>query len=294
MRKIFFTKLLLLTVPFLAFGQQGVKKTSAVKTDESIKVDGNLNETAWERAPEAGDFIQFAPDWGKPASMRTRVKILYDRNFVYFGFICEDPEPDKIVARVTKRDAEITTDDSVYVLVDTYHDRRNCYFFTTNMIGAQRDGRITENGRTKDENWDGIWKSAGQKTDFGWTVEIAVDLSCLKYKPGRNRNWGLNLGRSIPRLLEQSLWAGPVESTHKVSQYGDLEGLDLEKAEKKAQIIPHLISKAEEEEKSEFEGGLDARYAFSQMVSANLTFNPDFATVEADQEQGLGCAGPNL
>jgi len=286
MRKLFLTNLFfLLTIPLLAFGQQEVKKTSAVKTDEFIKVDGILNESAWERAPEAGDFIQFAPDWGKPSSVRTRVKILYDGSFVYFGFICEDPEPDKVVARVTKRDAEITTDDSAYVLIDTYHDRRNCYFFTTNMIGAQRDGRITENGRTKDENWDGIWKSAGQKTDFGWTVEIAVDLSCLKYKPGRNRTWGLNLGRSVPRLLEQSLWAGPLESTHKVSQYGDLEGLDLEKAEKKAQIIPHIISKAEEGEKSEFEGGLDARYAFSQMVSANLTVNPDFATIEADQEQ---------
>jgi len=285
MKKSLVVFLVLFLVSLPLFSQSEVKETTALKIDEVINVDGSLDEPAWEKAPEAGDFVQFSPERGKPPSVKTSVKILYDEKFIYFGFLCYDPQPEKIVARMTKRDDGVKADDSIYVMIDTYHDRRNCYFFATNLLGTQRDGRIAENGKTTDGTWDGIWKSAGQRTDFGWTVEIAVELSCLKYKPGRNRIWGLNLGRIVPRLLENDYWIGPVESPHKVSQYGDLKGLDLEKSEKKVQIIPHVISKVEEGTKSELEVGLDARYAFSQMVSGNLTVNPDFATVEADQEQ---------
>ncbi len=269
----------------LVFSQEEIKETFGLKIDESIKVDGFLDEPVWEKASEISDFIQFEPERGKPASLRATVKILYDENFIYFGFLCYDPQPEKIAARMTKRDAELHDDDAVAVFLDTFHDRRNCYFFLTNLLGTQLDGRIVENGRTRETTWDGIWKSSGQMTNFGWSAEIAIDLSCIKYEPGKNRTWGLNLGRPIPRVLEKSFWTGPLESPLKVSQYGVLKGLDLRKAEKRAQIIPHIISKLEQREKSEMEAGIDARYAFSQMVSGNLTVNPDFATVEADQEQ---------
>ncbi len=269
----------------LVFGQEETKEAFGLKIEESIKVDGFLNESAWGKAPEIGDFIQFEPERGKPASLKTIVKILYDENFIYFGFLCYEPQPERITARMTKRDTELTADDAAIVFLDTFHDRRNCYFFMTNLLGTQLDGRIAENGLRRDTTWDGIWKSAGQKTDFGWSAEIAIDFGSLKYEPGKNKTWGLNVGRTIPRVLEWSFWAGPLESSRKVSQYGVLNRLDLRKTEKKAQIIPHIISKLEEGEKSELEGGIDVRYAFSQMVSGNLTVNPDFATVEADQEK---------
>jgi hypothetical protein len=269
----------------LVLGENQAKKTLAIKIKEHVKIDGLLNELAWEKAPEAVEFIQFEPERGKPASVKTTVKILYNENFIYFGFFCFDPQPEKIAARITKRDEELSNDDAIVVFLDTFHDRRSCYYFKTNLLGTQADGRITENGRTTDSTWDGIWKSAGQKTDFGWSAEIAVALSSIKYEPGKNKTWGLSLGRGVPRRLELSYWIGPIESPHKVSQFGILKGLDLRKAEKEIQIIPHIISKLKEGEKSEIEGGLDVRYAFSQMVSGNLTLNPDFATVEADQEQ---------
>jgi len=283
-------KLSLLLVLFsfssiLIFGQEQKKEATALKITESIKIDGILNEQAWAKTQELNNFIQFEPERGKPAAFKTIVKILYDYNFLYIGFLCYDPEPEKIAARITKRDEELKNDDAVIVFLDTFHDRRNCYFFMTNLLGTQLDGRITENGRTREKTWDGIWKSAAQKTHFGWSAEIAIDLSCIKYEPGKNRTWGLNIGRPVPRILEKSYWVGPLESPQKVAQYGVLKGLDLRKASKKMQIIPHIISKLEEGEKSELEGGLDARYAFSQMVSGHLTINPDFATVEADQEQ---------
>jgi hypothetical protein len=279
--------ILFLCVPFLfsfLSGQWQSKEVSGIKTDSPLKVDGLLDEPIWESAPEASHFIQLQPEKGNQASERTVVKVLFDSRYIYFGFWCYDTEPEKIAARMTKRDTDIRADDSVYVLIDTFHDRRTCYYVCTNLLGTQWDGRITENGRTFDATWDGIWKSAAQRTDFGWTAEFAVELSSIKYEPGENRTWGLSLGRGIPRKLEFSFWTGPLESAYKVSLFGELKGLDLEKAEKKFQIIPHIIAKAEEGKKTAAEVGLDARYAFSQAVSGNLTINPDFATIEADQE----------
>jgi hypothetical protein len=285
MKKIISLFLFFSLSSFLFSGQAETKEASALKIDEQIAVDGFLKESAWEKAEELTDFIQFEPQRGKLASLKTVAKILYDENFLYVGFLCFDPQPEKIIARLTKRDSDLEEDDSVGVGLDTFNDKRNCYFFFTNLLGTQFDGRISENGLHTDSTWDGIWKSAGQKTDFGWSAEIAIDLSCLKYKPGKNKTWGLNLGRFLPRILEKSYWTGPLESPNKVSQFGRLQGLDLEIAKKKSQIIPHLISKIEEGKKSEIGGGLDARYAFTQAISGNLTLNPDFATVEADQEQ---------
>jgi hypothetical protein len=285
MKRIIFTLMIFLLSSLFVFSQEKTKETVGLKIEESIKLDGLLSEPVWEKSPGVTDFIQFEPKKGESASLKTIAKILYDEKFIYFGFLCYDPEPEKIAAQMTKRDANIPSDDAVGVFLDTFNDRRNCYFFITNLLGTQRDGRVAENGLRSETTWDGIWKSAGQKTDFGWSAEIAVELSSIKYEPGKNKRWGINLGRSIPRVLELSFWAGPLESPEKVSQFGTLKALDLVKSEKKIQIIPHVISKLEEGEKSELEGGIDARYAFSQMVSGNLTINPDFATVEADQEE---------
>ena len=285
MKKIFPVLIFALLFSVPVFGQVEAKETLALKIKAPIKVDGFLNEQIWESAPEISDFIQLEPERGVPASEKTIVKVLYDENFIYFGYLCYDLQPEKMAARMTKRDSKLENDDTVVVFLDTFYDRRNCYYFATNLLGTQVDGRITENGRTSETTWDGIWKSASKKTDFGWSAEIAVDLSCLKFEPGKSKTWGINFGRSIPRVLEMSFWTGPLESYQKVSQYGIVKGLDLPRSEKKSQIIPHIISKIEEERPLEMEGGLDVRYAFSQSVSGNLAVNPDFATVEADQEQ---------
>ena len=261
------------------------KEARAAKTDAPVKVDGVLDEPAWSAAPILSDFLQFQPERGAAASVATSVRILYDGKAVYFGFENADPEPDKIAARITKRDAELDTDDAVAIFLDTFADRRTCYYFVTNLLGTQADGRITDNGTTEDTTWDGVWRSAGRKTETGWTVEIAVDLSSLKYRPGRERAWGLGLMRIFPRRLERDCWQGLVDAPAKVSQFGLLAGLDLPPAPQRLQVIPHVVGKLEDWRTVGAEAGLDARYAFTQSVSGNLTANPDFATVEADQEQ---------
>ena len=285
MKKYILCLVYILLFSILVFGQGEKKVANALNINESIKIDGLLDEPVWNKAPEVSNFIQLEPERGKPASVKTIVKILYDDRYIYIGFFCYDLQPEKIAARLTKRDASLSEDDSVSVFLDTYNDKRSCYFFVTNLLGTQQDGRISENGLRLETTWDGVWKSRGKRTDFSWSAEIAVDLSCVKYEPGKNKTWGINFGRIVPRNLERSYWAGPLESSHKVSQFGELAGLDLKKTEKKLQVIPHLVSKIEEGEKPYVEGGVDLRYAFSQMISGNLTINPDFATIEADQEQ---------
>lgn len=257
---------------------------AAVRTEIPPVIDGILDDEVWKNAPSVSDFIQFEPDKGKPASVRTVAKILYDNDYIYVAFLCYDPEPEKIELE-TRRDRLMMGVDSVTVDLDTFNDDRTMYYFRTNPLGVQHDGRVTDNGRVADTNWDGIWKSAGARIEEGWSAEMAISFTAVKFQSGKNRTWGIQFSRYFPRRFEKNFWTGPFEEYKKVSVNGSLTGLDLEMTKKKIEIIPHSISRIQESEKTGFEAGLDASYAFSQSISGYLTINPDFSTVEADREQ---------
>lgn len=257
---------------------------AAVRTEIPPVIDGILDDEVWKNAPSVSDFIQFEPDKGKPASVRTVAKILYDNDYIYVAFLCYDPEPEKIELE-TRRDRLMMGVDSVTVDLDTFNDDRTMYYFRTNPLGVQHDGRVTDNGLIADTNWDGIWKSAGARIEEGWSAEMAISFTAVKFQSGKNRTWGIQFSRYFPRRFEKNFWTGPFEEYKKVSVNGSLTGLDLEMTKKKVEIIPHSISRIQESEKTGFEAGLDASYAFSQSISGYLTINPDFSTVEADREQ---------
>lgn len=270
-----------------AFGAaaQAEKVITPVKIKQQPVIDGKTDEPVWQQAEIAGDFVQFEPHKGAPAEFKTEVRVLYTDTHIYLGFNCFDPEPGKIISRLTKRDSDLMTDDAVAIGLDTFLDRRTAYYFITNPLSTQSDGRLSDNGRTGDETWDGEWRSAAVVNDSGWSAEIAIPFSTLKFKPGKNRSWGFSVVRSTPRRLGKDTWTGPVEAENRVSQFGTLKGLELKKSARKLQVIPHVITKIQQDEKTEVSAGLDARYAISQSLSSNLTVNPDFATVEADEEQ---------
>lgn len=259
-------------------------KVAAVRTEIPPVIDGILDDEVWKNAPSVSDFIQFEPDKGKPASVRTVAKILYDNDYIYVAFLCYDPEPEKIELE-TRRDRLMMGVDSVTVDLDTFNDDRTMYYFRTNPLGVQHDGRVTDNGLIADTNWDGIWKSAGARIEEGWSAEMAISFTAVKFQSGKNQTWGIQFSRYFPRRFEKNFWTGPFEEYKKVSVNGSLTGLDLEMTKKKVEIIPHSISRIQESEKTGFEAGLDASYAFSQSISGYLTINPDFSTVEADREQ---------
>jgi hypothetical protein len=257
---------------------------AAVRTEIPPVIDGILDDEVWKNAPSVSDFIQFEPDKGIPASVRTVAKILYDNDYIYVAFLCYDPEPEKIELEA-RRDRLMMGVDSVTVDLDTFNDDRTMYYFRTNPLGVQHDGRVTDNGLIADTNWDGIWKSAGARIEEGWSAEMAISFTAVKFQSGKNQTWGIQFSRYFPRRFEKNFWTGPFEEYKKVSVNGSLTGLDLEMTKKKIEIIPHSISRIQESEKTGFEAGLDASYAFSQSISGYLTINPDFSTVEADREQ---------
>jgi len=256
---------------------------SASKTDTKLSIDGLLTESVWQEAQIAGDFIRYQPQSGSISTYRSEAMVLYDSTSIYIAFRLWDDETP--TAQLTRRDEELMNDDAVVLILDTHNDRRSAYFFMTNLLGTQTDGRIADDGRTVDETWDAPWQSAAGLTDYGWSVEIAIPLTSVKYAAGDSVKWGVNFGRSRRRNLELSYWAGPLENEFRVSQAGVLAGLNLKPPTRRYQIIPYALTKFQEEHKTKFDIGGDIRYRVTPEMSVYATVNPDFATIEADQEQ---------
>ena len=143
-------------------------------TQEAIEIDGHLNEEDWARAQVVDDFNQQSPNEGQPSTERTEVRVLYDTERLYIGFECYDSQPDKIVANEMRRDGMLWQNDNVYIMLDTYGDKRQCFFFRTNALGALSDTAVTDGGENLNGSWDCIWEAAGRQHDKGWTVEIAI------------------------------------------------------------------------------------------------------------------------
>ncbi len=274
--------LLLLSLP--ALSQLKLMTSLALKIKEPIEIDGNLNEPAWRDAIDASELMQFKPEEGMQDPFNTVIKILYDNNSIYFGFQCYDTEADEIRARMTDKDQDLRNDDSVYVLMDVISDTEHFYYFGTNLLGSQLDGRITLDGQRADLAWDGAWKAASQKTEYGWSVEMAVDLSSLGFDPKENIAVGLSFSRIVARQPMSVFWEGPLDPAFKVSTLGEMDRIDLIKEIKRFKVTPHVIGSAQPEGDSWGEWGLDLPYTLSQRASARLTLNPDFYTVEPDQE----------
>ncbi len=246
-------------------------------------IDGQIGPEEWTNAAVAQGFLQLEPRRGEPATADTEALVLYDDRRLEVAFRArDDQEP---TAQLTQRDADLLGDDCVIVLIDSFDDDRSAYCFATNLLATQADGRIADNGRTVDSTWDATWQSAARRTEDGWVAELAIPLSSLQYQAGEGRAWGLDLGRSRRRNLEVSCWSGPPQSLYQVSAAGALDGLNLPQPLKRLELIPNCLAQAEAGTATVWEAGGDARVAVTTQTAAYLTINPDFATIEADQEQ---------
>ncbi|MFC1482100.1 DUF5916 domain-containing protein [Candidatus Neomarinimicrobiota bacterium] len=277
--------LLVLIISILSAQKQAERSVTAVRFAQQPAIDGQITEDLWQLPQPVEGFIQFQPENGQPSAVRTVAYIGYNSETLYIAFMCYDPEPDDIAAAHTKRDSDLREDDAVIVMLDTFDDDRKCTAFATNSIGTQWDFRVADNGRNSDDNWDASWSSAAVRTVDGWSAEIAIPFTSIKFKAGNDLSWGLNLGRSYPRHFEVDYWTGPLESETRVSQFGELTGLDLAGQAKRYEFIPYGLSQATKGEKTEGKIGLDMRYRISSNLGADLTVNPDFATIEADVEE---------
>jgi len=211
---------------------------------------GRLDDPAWKHAQSVADFTQRDPEEGEAGTEKTEVKILYDDQNLYLGFFCYDSEPDKIVAREMRTDADLQGDDYIRILIDTYLDRRNAFYFETNPLGARRDAQISDEGKVVNTDWNCVWEVESQITQQGWTAEIRIPLNQLRYPDieGEPR-WGINFGRYIGRKREDVYWS-PILRDYgfgnrgffKVSKAGDLIGLEQMRRRKRLEIKPFNLS----------------------------------------------------
>ncbi len=258
----------------------------AAAFDEEPVIDGVLDDEVWTRASEIEGFVQFEPEFGKASPFRTVVLVGFTSEALFVAFRNFDPEPGRIASAVTSRDGDLDRDDSVTVLLDTFDNGRTAYFFATNILGVQSDGKVADNGRTVDNKWDAAWECASSRTDDGWSVEFAIPFRMLRFKGGDEVSWGVNFLRRVPRRLETAVWSGPGESEWRVSDFGVVDGLTVTATGfKRFAFIPYALVAGENGGKVETEIGADLRFRITNNLAGDLTINPDFALIEADVEQ---------
>ena len=268
----------------------------AHRTFGSIEIDGDFNEPDWQEASPVGQFSQVEPDPGEPMTLPTEVRILYDEENVYFGFTCFDSDISRLVANDMRRDArELHENDYVFLILDTYNDKRSGVAFRVNALGAVQDTAVTNSGDSFNRDWDAVVDCQSQIHSDRWTSEISIPFGQLRFKESEQMTWGLNLSRGIRRTNEEGTWA-PVPSSYggrakyRTSYMGSLVGIEGIKPKRQIELLPYIlpgVSRIEDDDKTdgEFEIGLDVKYGLTTNLIADLTLNTDFAQVEADEEQ---------
>src|SRR5437667_768452 len=278
------------------------RRIQAVRVADAIKIDGLLDEPDWSLAQPATQFLQQQPTEGAPASERTEVRVLFDDKNIYFGIRAFDADAAHINARELVRDAEFSNDDTVAIVLDTYHDRRNAFRFIVNPLGTQQDALITDEGRDINITWNGSWISSGRIDDQGYTVEIEIPLTTLRFKEAIE-SWGFNISRIIRRKNEENLWTSWQRSfgLERVSQAGELDGVNEIRRRRLREIKPYASGEWREGVPLIGRNGLDAgvrgnigievaKLGITPSLTAELTVNADFGQAEVD-DQSVNLSG---
>lgn len=261
---------------------QAVRLTGAVP-----RIDGVLDEEVWASAPRYSGFIQREPDEGQPATEETAVQLVYDDEALYVGITAFDRQPEKIAARLARRD-QWTEADAVQVSIDAHHDHQTAYFFEINAAGSQREGIVTNDGQgwnPWDYTWNGVWEGHQSHSADGWCAEFRIPYHVLRFSPQEHYVWGLNVTRYLSRRKEKSLWVMvPSNQSGWVSHFAHLEGITAIAPTRAVEVLPYALGRstfADEDDQFANLGG-DLRYSVSSGISLNATLNPDFGQVEAD------------
>ena len=274
-----------IVLPFQMVGQRSLR---AFRMEAPITVDGIHEPDLWVGADSAIGFIQMEPSPGDPASEKTVCYMGYDDQQIYLSVVLY--QDTKVVAKVTGRDLPTKGDDSFVLVIDPYNDNRTGYGFWTNALGTQADFRISDDGRNIDVNWDTEWKCASTVHEDGWTLEMAIPFRSIRFRSGID-TWGVNFGRVIRDNFETVYWAGLMTEDFRISQGGKLTGIQPPASGGKLTLFPYVALSYEDNEFTGVENrfrpnaGGDVRWQISSNATLDATINPDFATVEADQEQ---------
>jgi hypothetical protein len=267
------------------------RRLQAARTQDPIRLDGRLDEPAWQRAPLASNFVQNDPREGQPATHDTEVRLLYDERAIYIGVFARDPEPGKIIVNELRKDFNTGSADGFQVVIDTFKDERNGYQFAINPAGAKWDAQMSNEGRDNNANWDGIWDVGARIGDDGWYAEIEIPFKTLKFGPEELQTWGINFQRRLRRYNENSYWS-PLRrqwSLSRVSVAGSYEGLQGLRPGANIRVKPYGLANfnkvATNDVDPDFDAGFDVKYGVTTGLTWDFTVNTDFSQVEADEQQ---------
>ena len=281
--------------------ERGRATIRAIKLRQGIRLDGQLDERVYQRVPAITGFIQQAPDEGAPATEKTEAWIMFDERYLYVaGRVWDSAPPSEWVANEMRRDtAQLRQNDTFAVILDTFYDRRNGVAFYTNPLGALADFALTNEGNPNSD-WNPVWDVRTGRFDGGWTVEMEIPFKSLRYRPGPAQVWGVQLRRNVRRKNE---WAyitplpisggsGP-GGIFRVSDAATLVGLEVPAGGRNLDIKPYGIGglttdvNASPPQSNVGNGdfGVDVKYGITQNLTADFTYNTDFAQVEVDEQQ---------
>lgn len=272
----------------------------AIRLAEPLRLDGKLDEAVYTEEKPFGGFIQVVPRPGELSTERTDVWVTFDATNIYVTCRCWDSAPpEKWVANEMRRDTnQLRQNDHFGVMFDTFYDRRSGFMFYANTLGALADYSVVDEGGSNTD-WNPVWNVRTGRFDGGWTMEMAIPFKSLRYRSGSNQVWGLQLRRSIRHKNEWTYLtpvpvalAGP-QALNRVSAAGTLVGLDLPPASKNIEIKPYAISRLTTDNvrnpplSKDFDAALggDVKIGVTANLTADFTFNTDFAQVEVDEQQ---------
>jgi hypothetical protein len=277
-------------------GADGHAVVRATRLAAPLALDGRLDEPVYTSVKAAGDFIQQEPFEGEPATDTTEVWVFFDQDYLYVAARLWEQEPGRRVANEMRRDSfNLYNNDHFGVQLDTFLDRRNGYGFFVNQLGGLSDSQVVN--EQPNPNWNTLWDARTGEFDRGWTVEIRVPFRSIRFKEG-SATWGLNFRRLV-RWKNESSFLTPIprswgrRGAAKVSSYGTLVGIETPPRMRNLDVKPYVLGSTitdrtldpplDNDTRGEF--GVDAKWAISQSVVTDFSYNTDFAQVEDDEAQ---------
>src|SRR4051812_20017029 len=269
-------------------------------TGAAPRLDGVLDDAAWAQAQPISDFVQRQPNPGAPATLRTEARIVYDDAAIWVAVRAFDPHPDSLAAPVGRRDMAGVSTDWIHVILDSYNDKRTAFRFTVNPAGVQKDV-FHSNDNNEDVGWDAVWESATRVDSAGWSAELRIPLSQLRFSSAASGQgsqvWGLQVSREIARRSETDDWSVVRPDRNGfVSQFGELGGITGLRSARRLEVLPYTLARMTRApyrpgdpfySRNQGAGGVggDVKYGLTSNLTLTATINPDFGQVEADPSQ---------
>lgn len=280
--------LLISSLSMQSLAQDTKKQVEAVRIEKPITIDGVLDDPRWKDAPPATGFVQYDPYNGPPATEQTEVHILYDNVAVYIGAMMYDSAPDSILTELGFRDAEDLNTSYIAFTLSPFNDDLNAFYFGVSASGVQYDAKIYNDDN--DEGWDAVWQSKVKIVDNGWSAELVIPYSAIRFPEKELQTWGFNVERSIRRKREIDTWSFIDKKVRgQLKQAGEITNLRDIKPPLRLSFTPYVSGYLEKNAGDNnwgysFNYGMDVKYGINESFTLDMTLIPDFGQVQSDDE----------